>query len=472
MTTPAIPETTARQVLMLRAFETAAPDSPLWTREDGVWASRLARQTLAEGAPAEQFVAERARHAMERLAPRDPHIRRWMEPGAGVVRHWPWAVAVGLVVGMLADAMGGAQHIDLLSPPLWGLLAWNIGIYLLLAWRAVRPETPHDWLRRLVRRLGQPARGQRHGALRAFALDWTRLAAPLAATRTALFLHLAAATLAAGMVAGMYLRGLVLDYRAGWQSTFLDASTVHALLATLLAPASAVTGIAVPDAAALETLRISADTVATADAAPWIHLYAAMLALFVIAPRILLALWSAWRGWRLSRRWQLPWDEPYFQQLMREYRGQRASVQVIPHGTTISAPAALHLRTLLLPVLGEDLDFSVAEPVAYGDEETAVVPAEPGTTLRLVLFDLGATPEPEAHGRLIARLRGPAAMAIIADEAAFARRFAAFPERLAERRLAWQRFADAEQLPCCAMDLEHPDAEQAGRALAAALTSG
>ena len=64
-------------------------------------------------------------------------------------------------------------------------------------------------------------------------------AAPLATARIALCLHAAAATLALGLMGGMYLRGLVLDYRAGWQSTFLQADTVQAVLSTALAPATA-----------------------------------------------------------------------------------------------------------------------------------------------------------------------------------------------------------------------------------------
>ena len=53
-----------------------------------------------------------------------------------------------------------------------------------------------------------------------------------------LLMHALAAALALGLIGGMYLRGLVFDVRAGWQSTFLDAGSVHAFLATALAPAS------------------------------------------------------------------------------------------------------------------------------------------------------------------------------------------------------------------------------------------
>ena len=68
-----------------------------------------------------------------------------------------------------------------------------------------------------------------------FFADWTVLGLPLNSARMALVLHFSAAALALGLMAGLYLRGLVLDYRAGWQSTFLQAPAVQALLDTLLA---------------------------------------------------------------------------------------------------------------------------------------------------------------------------------------------------------------------------------------------
>lgn len=468
-----VDETTARQILMVRAFETATPDSPLWTEQDRAWATRLARETMDKDAGPEGFVAERARHAMQRLEPRDAGIGRWLNLRLGR-GSWLWLAALaGLLAGLLMDAVGGTQRINLLAPPVWGVLLWNLLVYLALLLRPMKQAGPgNGWLRRLVRALWTPGRPRKNAALTAYAAAWSEISTPLAAARAALLLHLAAAALALGLIGGMYLRGLALDYRAGWQSTFLDAPAVHAVLARALAPASALTGIAVPDVGSLAAQRIGPGETATADAAPWIHLYATMLGLFVVAPRALFALWAAFRGWRLSRRWALPWQEPYFQRLMRQHSRRRAQVQVVPHAAAASAQSALSLRTLLVPSLGEDFDLRVTAPVAYGEEENAeALAAEPDTTLRLALFDLGATPEAEAQGRLIAALRtSPATLILITDEAAFLRRFDAFPERIAERRAAWQHFAETERLPWLAVDLERPDPTAAAilqRALAA-----
>jgi hypothetical protein len=108
--------------------------------------------------------------------------------------------------------------------------------------------------------------------------------------------------------------------------------------------------------------------------------------------------------------------------------------------------------------------------VPYGDEEGAAAATPgPGTTLRVALFDLGATPEAESQGRLLDAMKGPLPVLAVADEGDFRRRFAAVPERLAERRAAWRRLAEAHGAGFVGADLEAPDLDAAGRALKAAL---
>jgi hypothetical protein len=333
----------------------------------------------------------------------------------------------------------------------------------------VVPKRARAWLaRRLARAPGGSA------PLQACGQAWARHGWPLTVARAALLLHLAAAALAAGVVAGLYLRGLVLDFRVGWQSTFLDAATVQAVLATLLAPAVALTGIAVPDAAALEALRVGPEAAATGVAAPWIHLYAAMLALFVVAPRLALALWSGGRAGWLSRHVALPRDDPYFQRLLREHRGGTPRVQVLPHGAAPGAQAALGLRALLAQVLGPGLQLTLAAATPYGEEEAAQgIAPEAETTLRLALVELGATPEEDTHGRFLQSLQAAAPgvpLLLLADTTAFDRRFAGLPSRGAERRQAWQQMADAHGVGFAAAALDAPDLAATEAAVEAALS--
>jgi hypothetical protein len=487
-------EDAARRVLLLRAFEAgAAEDAPLWTSDDRDWATRLAGSEGATSAPA--WLAARAAHALNRLLPRVPEAAR-----ALARRDWPglWLLLVllgGALLGVAVDAIGGSQRINLLAPPVWAVIGWNGLVYagLLLAPLSGRAgHGPRRWWAALLRHKdaaapattkdARPA-AARVAALRCFHRDWAQVAAPLGAARITLLLHLAAAALACGLIAGLYARGLVLDYRAGWQSTFLEAPQVHAVLSTALAPAAAATGLAVPDATAVAALSVGPGQVATGPAAVWIHLYAATLALAVVLPRMLLALLAALRARHLAQRLVLPLHEPYFQRLLLARglvlgaaAGLAPVVAVLPHATPARAAAALGLRSLLARVLGDAVQLQVAAPVAYGAEEVAALPAAPpGLALRLLLVDLGATPEAEVHGRLLQALAAQPAQApllLLADESAFARRFGELPERLAQRRHAWQQLAQAQAVAWLSVNLEQPDLPAAAAALQQALQRG
>jgi hypothetical protein len=497
-------EDAARRVLLLRAYEadtaadtaatpgTGGQDSPLWTADDRAWATRLASEggaASASAAPA-AWLDARARHALQRLLPRAPEAAR-----ALAQRHWRrhWlllAAVLGAAAGFVVDALGGHQRIDLLSVPVWGLVGWNglvyLGLLLAPLWRlrggsaqAAGQAAEPGLARRLWQAVVQGRNASAVPPVRRFQQQWAQVSAPVGAARLAQLLHLSAAALALGLVAGLYARGLVLDYRAAWQSTFLEPAQVHALLQLLLTPAAAATALPLPDAAAVAALRVGPGEAATGAAAVWIHLLAASLALFVVLPRLVLAGAAAWRARRAGSRLVLPLQEAYFQRLLsarrREGRGP-AVVQVLPHAAALGAQAALALRAVLAAALGDKLQLQLSPAVAYGAEEDAAAqrPA-PGTTLRLVLVDLNATPEAETHGRLLQPLQaqGPAGeglpLLLLADESAFARRFGELPQRLEQRRSAWQALARAQQVPLVCVNLEQPDLPAASAALQTAL---
>ena len=503
-------ETRAREATLLQAFETVQPAPTSWTADDSRWASRAAAQDTAPPVPGaaagpadasaaagsaplgsaplataplaspDAFIAQRARHAMQRLAPREPAAAAWLARHLWRARWVAWAGAAAFVVGLLADSIGSSQRINLLAPPLWGVVAWNLVVFVGLLGTAlasvlrrgpVAPGAANRLMQRALR-IGRSlpgvgsvsaAAGGSVKALQAFASLWSRRSARLATARAAALLHSAAAALALGLIAGLYARGLVLDYRAAWESTFLDAAGAHAVLALLLAPASALAGITLPDAAGFEALRaahvspgigigagvgvgvgVGAGAGAGAPAAPWIHLLALTLALAVVLPRTLLALHAAMRAQRLAQRFVLPLAEPYFAALLREQRGEVAHVCVLPYAATPAPQAVLGLRALLASALGDGLQLQVLATLAFGTEDDAPAwPALPaGSTLAVALFDLAATPEAENHGafmRALAQRKPPgAAVLALVDEGAFAARFKGDATRLEQRRSTWR----------------------------------
>src|SRR5690606_6496729 len=317
-------EDDARRALLVRAFETAVPPQEAWTDEDRDWASRAAAEVEGERASTETFVARRARLAVERLAARDRGVQRLMR--ALTWRPWVgWAlVLAALAAGVAADAIGAGQRINVLAPPVLALVAWNLVVYAATGLRALaslwgRPRQPGALARLLARaaHAGISPRGADAGGgpLARFAADWARASARLNATRVARILHLSAIAFALGALAGMYLRGLGLEYRAGWESTFLDAARVRALLGFALAPAAWLTGIALPDVARLEAIRFPASS--GEQAATWIHLYAVTTGLAVVLPRLLLVAIARFRERRLATRFPMSLDDAYFSTLAR-----------------------------------------------------------------------------------------------------------------------------------------------------------
>ncbi len=509
-------EATARQLTLLRACESGSTPPSLWTPQDAAWATRLARESLpSEANPAARFFAERARHAMARLLPRDRHLAGQLWGQSWLTWGLPAAFGLGLAMGLLANSLDPSQRINLLALPLWGLVFWNLCVYAWLAGRALwglgrrapAPALLHSWVARRLGGAAQPGQwsGPPQPALRTqaaataslgakpnaasptpsddadgvlarspaqrFRLEWAGLSAPMAWARAAVLLHTAAAALGVGLIAGLYLRGLVWDYRAGWQSTFLDAPAVHAVLSTLLAPACALTGLAVPETSTLAGLRLGPDgpgTPALASAALWIHLLAATVALMVVLPRLLLALAAAVQALARARRVALPLHETYYQRLLLQATSGALRVQVVPHGAAWPAAAALGLKAVATALWGDVLRFTVAPTVGYGaeDEGARQALAETQATLRLVCVDLTTTPEAEAHGRLLAALKtGAAACVLVADEAAWRQRFGAVPARLAQRQALWQVQATAYGMGFASIDLERAQAQpELGRA--------
>jgi hypothetical protein len=316
------------------------------------------------------------------------------------------------------------------------------------------------------RRLPRPSAAGSAPAIRRFASLWLERSGALAALRAETVLHAGAAALALGFVVGIYVRGLVLDYRVIWESTFLDPPAAHAVVTTAFDPAARLAAIALPDEAAFAAMRATrGDTVVGAPAAPWLHLIALTLLGGVVLPRTLLALGCGAIVAARTRRFALPLDAPYFQRLLRLRKGGPARVSVHPYGIAPTPQATLGLRALLAAALGPKLALEFAPTAAFGHEDDAPPAVDPAATHAVALFDLGATPELENQGRflraLLAAAPGGAVVAAVVDATAFSRRFAALGERVTERRDAWRAWGDAVGAAPVVVELEDADAAAA-----------
>lgn len=466
-------EQDALAVTAVRAIETADRDRSLWSDADRSWASRAAAEVVGERADSDAFVARRARLALERLSERYPPLRK-----AVAVLHWRRWIGVAIIAfaflaGVAIDRIGDGRQINLLAPPLLGVFAWNLAVYsLLLASPLLRAMGAHDFaagpLRRAIARIAggidrlprRQAKGPLGAAIAQFVGDWSQRAAPVYNARAARLLHWAAAALACGIVAGLYLRGLAFEYRITWESTFLDATTVHRILSIALAPGSFVTRLPIPTVEELEAMRSGA-VVASANAADGLHLLAATAGVIVVVPRLLLGF-IAWIVERHRRtRVDVALADLYHQRVLRGFRGGPVRIKVIPYSYRVPPAALTGLQSIVRRAFGGSASLVVATSVDYGTEDTmtsAALPDDAGPAV--ALFNLSATPEREAHGAFVAKLRAAAGsqpVLVLIDESTFAGRSEVDAQRLDERRKLWHTlFAERGIEPVIA-NLADPD---------------
>jgi len=474
-------EQIARDVVLVRAVESADSERTIFTNEDRTHASRaaaeLARWRAGEQrqAPtAESFIGQRAELLAETLPRRAPAIAR-----AARAFDWPAWVSIALPVvafalGALLEHIADRQHVNVLAFPLLAIVIWNVAVYVLLLLRIVMRASGakvelrglRRWLAASEPRSVRSLTGTAAASISAFVAQWGALVAPLMAARAARVLHLAAALFAVGAVAGLYVRGLVFEYRAGWESTFLDAPALHAILSFFLSPAAQLIGVPFPSVEDIAALRFTNGTPGSANAALWIHLYAVTVGAVVVVPRLALAVIAAWQERHRSHRFTFDMSEPYFRRLAGSFTVGAARLRVIPYSYTVDEAAIGGLRAVAVALLGDDADLVLHPTITFGAETSVpqtLTGAEPKVALTLALFSLAATPENENHGAFLKALRNASAatrLAVLIDESGYRRRLgvqAGADARLEERRAAWRYFCRALELDTAFVDLPAPD---------------
>jgi hypothetical protein len=474
-------------VLLVKAVEESDPTHALLPLADREGATRetlrscgLATadfETARLGRRHAQALAERARRLAGILEQRFPVVRSLLDH----IR-WPAWLSVLLLLaafagGLVLSSAQEARRINILAFPFLGVIAWNLVIYvvLVLLWlrsvsgltrAAVAPSGERglsafaSWiLRRPLRALASRTAEVHAGLGRAvheFLAEWARFSVSIVGARSRRLLHLGSAAIALGLLAGLYFRGIVFRYEAGWESTFLSASLVRDVLQVVFGPASRLSGVALPASTeAVAALRWDG-AAGGGDAAPWIHLIAVTLAIYVVAPRIVLAI----GGWLAELRTYLSGVPPQLAAYARRVfgapgRGLRSAVATVtPYAYEPPSGTLAAMQALLTRRLGAAVRLAMQPVLHYGEEARAdrVIAAAgaPPADAQVLLFSLGATPENENHGLVVAtvrdavqRARPAPELVIVVDEAPYAARLgadASYERRLEERRDLWRRF--------------------------------
>lgn len=453
-----LPADEARRVLWVAALEAEDPRGEVLNLELRRQATRDALQDADEAG----WPGRRAERLFDDLRRSRPSWTRWVELQRLPTR---WIVAlllVALVGGLATHALGPDSTINVLAPPLLGLLLWNLLTYVVLLVSALLPARPGKGLESGLENLMAKALGSRLPAESVadaggdrvkriwsrFQGEWLRAAAPMWGAQLRLTLHLAAVMAVVGVVLGMYARGLAFEYRASWQSTFLTADIVDRLLKTVLGPAwSMLAG----DPVSAGEIRAPEST----PAGPWIHAWA-LTALGVVGiPRLLLGAWQGWRWWRQSRRTRIQLSEAYLRRLKASVSLRQENVQVMLYSYQARERTLNLLRSLLLDLVGAKAQIRVMPTINYGQEP----PEADGAGFRAVVFNAGQTPELEVHGELLEHLKqrrtDGQTLLIMIDESPFIQRLGDDSgQRLESRRRAWRRTLDHVDLPAAFVALD------------------
>jgi hypothetical protein len=489
-------EDVLRTVLLVEAIEEVDRAGSILPPGDRAQATREALRSLGVAPQGEstqvadahlaRALGDRAERLAAPLAQRHPIVAEVL--GRTRAPAWLLAAVLGLAfaAGLALSALDGSRRINILAFPFIGLIAWNLAAYAVLAvaWlrrRALPSRSaagPRRWAQATLRRRIAPlvqrtarvhtALGQ---AIGRYAERWIEVGGAFIAQHARRWLHLAAVALALGLVAGLYLRGTVLRYEAGWESTFLGPGQVKAILGLLYGPASAWSGVALPQSVeAVAALRWTASG-GGGEAAPWIHLIATSLLGFVVIPRLLLAGVATVALAFLGRAGALPEGlRGYASATLRGSGLVRSGgvTSVTPYACEPSDAALAGLERWLASVTPGEVRLERRPSLRYGEEDMAAPGFASGAHLaaerHVVLMNLAATPEVENHGVVIAaardaahRARPPAAVRVVIDESAYAARLAggsSLAARLDERRRLWREFVAGYGLEADLVNLE------------------
>ena len=476
-------EQAARSLILVGAVESTDRKQEIFSEADRRFASSSARE-LAQWkasqsgaqATADDFLQQRAEQLAKRLSERFAMLGPVLHPPGALMLLWTGLPVVALLAGMFMDQVTDPHRVDLLSAPMLLIIAWNLAVYAaMLVWPllpAGKRGFHHPGLVRLTslasldgRHLPRKLPPVLAGGLSAFITQWAQLSRQLTVARVSRTLHLASALFAIGAAASLYARGYVAQYSAGWESTFLDASQVHAALSVLFAPAMAIFPLQGFSVADVEALRFGQQP-SVPSGARWVHLYAATLVLLVVLPRLVLSSIAGLRarGWR--KNFPLDLDQPYFRRLLTTLGSTPGTLRVLPYSFAVDEARSKGLDRVASQLLGEQARVMLRPSLAYGSEPGDALRGidfnDTGAALTAVLFSLSATPEHENHGALLDFLVGVSTrgIGVLVDESGYLERLggqAGATARMDERHALWQQFCSFHKAPATFVNLENPD---------------
>ncbi len=320
--------------------------------EEGLLIPHQARREADEllegdrvGRPSEAIIA-RSRALSNYLSVNAPALFKVTEHLSTLTTTVLWgSIILSMCLGFGVHSLGEGRQFHLISPILLSLIAWNLISMMLILWtsretvhskealhndksiqlRAPRKKSnsklshfvkrAHTWIQLKVSDLSNDSQRQQlsHHLLQRRILTvylerlW-EVTQPQVSAELKRLLHLMSVFFVLGTLLSAYWDGLIYQYQASAESTFLSPERIESLLSLILAPAT-LFGLGEVNLAGFEVT--GKREVLTGEAAIWIHRYALSMICWVVIPRLFLALSETAKVWRISLNlpYQLRWFE-------------------------------------------------------------------------------------------------------------------------------------------------------------------
>ncbi len=443
----------AARVILVRTLECDVPPQD-WNAAMSDQAGADARQLAGDKASPAAWLLARTKLLLTRFKVKDTHAvdvalnRDWL---GKTLLLFVFALAIaGYLAGAFSDRLSSTgSRINLLAPPLLGLIVWNAAVYVLLLIQGVlstlgiRFELPlQKGFLKLTHWLGA-ARMPGRAVNRAFFKAWLPLRADGLKHRIRRACHIAALAFAVGILTSIAIRGIGTAYVVGWESTWFSGRAdivtpvIHIFYG--LIPWALPGTAPLPDESAVAALEWVAGAVPAAgeSAAPWLWRLIQTVFWWVLLPRLVLIVWESFTLRLGERTVRLDLSDPYYRSIFSVLNQKRATHFMVD-ASLITPESRWQLRDNLPLGLSREVSS-----VHFWDTEDQSLLDEWAQRARVIpVFNAIHTPESDVHGIWLDRLaeRMPAGFPVGVDFAEFDARFGDDETKRGGRLALWEQF--------------------------------
>ena len=423
-----------------------------WESSDANRATRQAALAVGEEASAASFLVARARIVEKMIMAKNPSVK----PISLNFRPPAWIngalIGIAFFLGLFTDQIASeSSRINLLSLPFFGVLIWNIVVYVMLFISGLRHQSKRDFLG-LRTVLGIIEKSLTFKQVR-LTQSITSLLQPYIMHFVARAFHFAAFAFVLGMIASVLLRGVGTAYTVGWESTWFanNPEVVYQIIALTYGILTNFLG-PMPNILDIANMRFDRLAVNAVDisAGLWLLRMIFMLAVFVAIPRLALALKHSLQISKLEKNFPLDLSDRYYADILRTWRSEEMTLEVL-----VSEHSDNPHNIESVYRFAEELGFNLSEVKTHHwnpeiDDAPITLTAQNQSQQVWALMNATTTPEQEVQGEALRKVKeklGSVHLVVLVDMSSYMARFGDFGDRIESRKELWRNFCESIGLP-------------------------